>query len=144
MPNDHRQRLLRALKQEIEEMLPLGEESTRAARYLQYLIETFDSINGERYLSRPKSYCRHELHLDNGLRFHDNRALHRNLLRMTMDEFDRIHDMFGSHDVFISTGRKPQAHAQLQLRVCIHRLAHGNTVGSIQALFRISSEYSRR
>jgi hypothetical protein len=142
MPNDLRPRLICRLAKYIEELTQY--EHIRPTRcYLKYLCMLYDDLESNRYLNRPRKYRSHNLHLDNGLRFHDVDRTHRILLQMTVRELGRIVDIFGDDRALKSRGKRPMAPPGLQLRVFVHRMAFGSTCESIAALFHITGESKR-
>lgn len=106
-------------------------------RILAFMTFYHGMIDNTRYLDRPKRYRTRNLALDNGWRFQNDPARHRNLLQMTASEFKRLCSIFGGDIVFQSKGKRPQAPAPLQLAVAIHRMASGNTLGTIATIFDI-------
>ena len=116
-----------------------------ARRLYLFYVSLYDSISSRRYLDhRPlfPSYQKHRYILQANLRFPGIDSHHKQLLRVTHTEFDRLLRIFGDDVMFQAKGRKPMAPAKLQLAVLLHRMAHGHSIPQIAALFNLPGKFS--
>ena len=116
--------------------------SSATRRFLAFLSSQRDALEAERYWERPRSYQPAQYQSKIDLLLTATPHEFRFLFRMTSMEFARLVERFGGDEVFISTGRRPQAAPKYQIALFVHRLAHGHEVKTEARLFGISSEIS--
>lgn len=125
---------MRQMRKQIEENLPLL--YLRAARRAFVSMVKIEAIYlDNRYLDRSFKtrtfYTRRSLTLIEEIRLPMGYKEHHRAFRMDKDEFQRLVDLVGHHEVFWARGNRPQTNAALQIAVFVFRLAHGHSVAEV-------------
>lgn len=141
----NRQRLLQNLERYIVQEA-VSADDTEDEENIDDLLDFYSIIQQSRYLERGLSHDekRRRLYAEGFRRCMSQNDLDfARDLRVTKVEFQLIASLISTHPILLSTGRKPQAPAHIQLAVVLWRLTHhgdGSSAFQVGRLWGISGE----